>query len=389
EIAIAIMTRWRIPPESWWGYALARSAGSGMPTSPSSSTARAFASRPDTGRCSRTASAIWLPTANTGFRDVSGSWKITPQPARLPPPDRRPGSRPATGLAPPGARRGGGTSRITDSAVTLFPHPDSPTRPSTRPGSSRNETPSTARASPPSRKNDVLSARTSSSAISARRTGPLRAAARATRGAARTSRASRPRSARCDRTRGAPVRGRHVDDAGKPVAVVVEGGVEARPPVMRLLGASRDERVGAEPDRLLARLERHGEPVLTLARRRHRRRRDRVPARRQAEEEVDDIVDRDRRTEEAHQVCRRRRPLVPRRFPGRVRPEQIVLNADGECEPERRQDVDPDAVRAPDDDCLPRPEPREPAAQPPASAQRRDRRAPRREAAEQLPGVDR
>ena len=31
--ATAIITRWRIPPESWWGYSSKRFSGSGMPTS--------------------------------------------------------------------------------------------------------------------------------------------------------------------------------------------------------------------------------------------------------------------------------------------------------------------------------------------------------------------
>ena len=38
--------------------------------------ARAIASRLPSPWCSCTASAIWLPTVNTGFSDVIGSWKI-------------------------------------------------------------------------------------------------------------------------------------------------------------------------------------------------------------------------------------------------------------------------------------------------------------------------
>ena len=40
-MAIAIMTRWRMPPESSWGNARSRVCGSGMPTAPSSSSAAA------------------------------------------------------------------------------------------------------------------------------------------------------------------------------------------------------------------------------------------------------------------------------------------------------------------------------------------------------------
>ena len=39
--AMAIMARWRMPPESWCGYSLTRCCGSGMPTSCSISMARA------------------------------------------------------------------------------------------------------------------------------------------------------------------------------------------------------------------------------------------------------------------------------------------------------------------------------------------------------------
>ena len=42
ERAMAIMTRWRIPPESWCGYSRARRFASGIPTWPSISTARSL-----------------------------------------------------------------------------------------------------------------------------------------------------------------------------------------------------------------------------------------------------------------------------------------------------------------------------------------------------------
>ena len=41
--AMAIITRWRMPPESWCGYSRMRFSGSGMPTMRSISTARALA----------------------------------------------------------------------------------------------------------------------------------------------------------------------------------------------------------------------------------------------------------------------------------------------------------------------------------------------------------
>src|SRR5436190_1242185 len=64
EMAIAIITRWHMPPESRCGYSRARRTGSGIPTSSRSSTARAQAARRLTRRCRRMASAIWLPTVN-------------------------------------------------------------------------------------------------------------------------------------------------------------------------------------------------------------------------------------------------------------------------------------------------------------------------------------
>jgi hypothetical protein len=43
---MAIMARWRMPPESWCGYSLSRRVGSGMPTRSSSSAARLRAASP-------------------------------------------------------------------------------------------------------------------------------------------------------------------------------------------------------------------------------------------------------------------------------------------------------------------------------------------------------
>ena len=73
--AIAIITRCRIPPESWCGYSSTRRAGAGMRTRSSSSTARRFAARRVIERCCSSTSAIWRPTRNDGLSDVIGSWK--------------------------------------------------------------------------------------------------------------------------------------------------------------------------------------------------------------------------------------------------------------------------------------------------------------------------
>jgi len=54
-------------------------------------------------------------------------------------------------------------SRMSESAVTDLPQPDSPTMPSVSPAASSNDTPSTARTTPSRVKNCVLRSLTSSS----------------------------------------------------------------------------------------------------------------------------------------------------------------------------------------------------------------------------------
>ncbi len=60
--AMAIITRWRMPPENWCGYSPARRRGSGMPTSASASTARSRAAARRDRKCTRWCSAICSPT---------------------------------------------------------------------------------------------------------------------------------------------------------------------------------------------------------------------------------------------------------------------------------------------------------------------------------------
>ena len=73
---MAIMMRWRMPPESWWGYSFTRRSAFGMCTSLSMSTVLSMAARRPSPSCSRKASAICSPQVKTGLRDVMGSWKI-------------------------------------------------------------------------------------------------------------------------------------------------------------------------------------------------------------------------------------------------------------------------------------------------------------------------
>ena len=71
--AIAIITRWRMPPESWCGNCFARISGDEMPTAPSIATARVHASLRLAFVWVRTTSAICSPAEYTGFNAVIGS----------------------------------------------------------------------------------------------------------------------------------------------------------------------------------------------------------------------------------------------------------------------------------------------------------------------------
>ena len=75
--AMAIIARWRMPPESWCGYSRARRSGSGMPTRRSISIGRAARGAPRSVLVEHGASrAIWRPMVISGLSEVIGSWKI-------------------------------------------------------------------------------------------------------------------------------------------------------------------------------------------------------------------------------------------------------------------------------------------------------------------------
>ena len=165
-IAIAIMTRCRMPPESWCGYSSIRLAAAGTRTRSRSSIARDRASRRDKCWWRRSTSPICLPTVKTGFSEVMGSWntmemsrpRISRSCRGLSVSSSRPSSRtePDT-LAPCGCRP------KTDSAVIVLPQPDSPTMAKTSPCRIRNDRPSTARTGPSSVSNRTLRSAISSS----------------------------------------------------------------------------------------------------------------------------------------------------------------------------------------------------------------------------------
>ena len=142
---MAIMTRWRIPPESSCGYWRIRRSGAEMPTLRMMSSARARASASVTSRWQRTASAIWSPMRKAGFSEVIGSWKIiamrSPRsPVRLSGcarSSRWPSNSAAPSIRTPLAPR----RPMTASEVTLLPLPDSPTMASVSPGVTARSTP--------------------------------------------------------------------------------------------------------------------------------------------------------------------------------------------------------------------------------------------------------
>ncbi len=146
--AIAIITRCRWPPESWWGNASSRVTASAKPTRASNA---ATASREARRPCSAIASPTCRPIRCSGLRLVIGSWNTIPAvPPRMRCSVRGPAARTScpSSVIRPEAAAPGGSSRKTDRAVSDLPDPLSPTRASVSPGSIWNDTPSTTRRGP-------------------------------------------------------------------------------------------------------------------------------------------------------------------------------------------------------------------------------------------------
>ena len=74
--AMAIMTRWRWPPDNWCGKASSRFSGSRMPTLCSSSSTRTRTAFSSMRRCTRSTSPTCRSMVCSGLSDVIGSWKI-------------------------------------------------------------------------------------------------------------------------------------------------------------------------------------------------------------------------------------------------------------------------------------------------------------------------
>ncbi len=152
---MAIITRWRMPPESLCGYSSMRRSGEGMRTRRSISIACSRACCFVTGRWRRMPSTIWSPTVKAGLSEVIGSWKIIeiwlPRRSLSSAGFSFRRSTPSKRISPPAMRPGGcGIRPMMESAVMLLPQPNSPTMPRVRPGATEKLTPSTARSSPPS-----------------------------------------------------------------------------------------------------------------------------------------------------------------------------------------------------------------------------------------------
>lgn len=152
-MAMAISTRWRMPPDSSCGYWRARSAGWDRPARASSSSTRASTAVRSRRPWMRRISPTWSPTVRTGFSDMVGSCgtRLTTRPRMA---FQRAAGQPETSVP---CRRMLPCSRwplsakrpITAWAVVVLPEPDSPTRATTSPGATENDTPCTTRCSRP------------------------------------------------------------------------------------------------------------------------------------------------------------------------------------------------------------------------------------------------
>ena len=136
-IAIAIIARWRMPPENSCGKAFTRRSGAGIPTIFSSSTARFSAVRALMFLSWRvSASSICCPMVYTGVRAESGSWKIIA--ISLPRRRERALSSLSRSDSPrkrisPSTSAELGSRPITAREETDLPDPDSPTMPRNSP----------------------------------------------------------------------------------------------------------------------------------------------------------------------------------------------------------------------------------------------------------------
>src|SRR5712692_2038906 len=148
--AIAIITRWRMPPENSWGKSRRRSRL--IPTSSRSSPTRFIASSSSTFSWRMIGSAICRPMLRTGLSEFIAPWKMIEMSFHrirwIDSSDSLTRFRPLNRISPLTILPLYGSRRMTASAVVVLPQPLSPARPSASPSPRSNETPWTARTVP-------------------------------------------------------------------------------------------------------------------------------------------------------------------------------------------------------------------------------------------------
>ena len=149
---MAIVTRWRIPPDNWCGYSRMRRAGAGMPTWRRRSSARARATFFEAVPCTTIGSMIWSPIRRTGFSALRGFCDTmptrVPRVRRIATSSARNMSTPATSTVPERVTSARANAPTIERRIIVLPEPDSPTTPSASPGATSSDTPSTACTSP-------------------------------------------------------------------------------------------------------------------------------------------------------------------------------------------------------------------------------------------------
>ncbi len=164
-IAIAIIARWRMPPENSNGNDLTRCSGFGMPTRSSSSTARCQAAAFDSARCGsgsprrsgrRSCRRASAPTAGPGRPSTGPGHGCGTSPRRSGPSSSSPCS-----LMDPSTRAPLASRPMMASEVTDLPEPDSPTMAMVSPARRSKLSPRTARTGPASLGNVTCRSRTS------------------------------------------------------------------------------------------------------------------------------------------------------------------------------------------------------------------------------------
>ena len=148
--AIAMITRWRMPPDSSCGYARTRCLS--MHISSSRSPACANACFFEIRSCACIMSTNWSPTRVTGLSAFIADWKtietFCQRNVRSSSRDRVTRSSPRKRMLPPVTRAVGGKICIIAFATVLFPQPDSPARPTISPAPIARSTPLTTRVEP-------------------------------------------------------------------------------------------------------------------------------------------------------------------------------------------------------------------------------------------------